>query len=277
MKTKTKTFNFLLMVFVFFAALVFSSCEDDKDRPTPVNDPGKKEQQVKDVLSLRSELNFINRFVDENITDLSSSENGRTSFNKTIIARLKDVAPCTDILEEEQPDGSTKVTLNFGDGCQTEEGIEVSGKVVMTFSFIEDTFQYSLEFTDYSEINGDNAGEVVNGSVEGSFVLDLEAAVFVHEMEQDLTITYPNNSEARYKVSQSAEMTETGLRVISMTTSGNFADGGAFATTLTKTVLYDFSCESDLPVQGEEIVSFQGNSILVSYGNGTCDDRYTVK
>jgi hypothetical protein len=277
MKTKTKTFNFLLMVFVLFAALVFYSCEDDKDRPTPVNDPGKKEQQVKDVLSLRSELNFINRFVDENITDLSSSENGRTSFNKTIIARLKDVAPCTDILEEEQPDGSTKVTLNFGDGCQTEEGIEVSGKVVMTFSFIEDTFQYSLEFTDYSEINGDNAGEVVNGSVEGSFVLDLEAAVFVHEMEQDLTITYPNNSEARYKVSQSAEMTETGLRVISMTTSGNFADGGAFATTLTKTVLYDFSCESDLPVQGEEIVSFQGNSILVSYGNGTCDDRYTVK
>jgi hypothetical protein len=277
MKTKTKTFNFLLMVFVLFAALVFSSCEDDKDRPTPVNDPGKKEQQVKDVLSLRSELNFINRFVDENITDLSSSENGRTSFNETIIARLKDVAPCTDILEEEQPDGSTKVTLNFGDGCQTEEGIEVSGKVVMTFSFIEDTFQYSLEFTDYSEINGDNAGEVVNGSVEGSFVLDLEAAVFVHEMEQDLTITYPNNSEARYKVSQSAEMTETGLRVISMTTSGNFADGGAFATTLTKTVLYDFSCESDLPVQGEEIVSFQGNSILVSYGNGTCDDRYTVK
>jgi hypothetical protein len=277
MKTKTKTFNFLLMVFVLFAALVFYSCEDDKDRPTPVNDPGKKEQQVKDVLSLRSELNFINRFVDENITDLSSSENGRPSFNKTIIARLKDVAPCTDILEEEQPDGSTKVTLNFGDGCQTEEGIEVSGKVVMTFSFIEDTFQYSLEFTDYSEINGDNAGEVVNGSVEGSFVLDLEAAVFVHEMEQDLTITYPHNSEARYKVSQSAEMTETGLRVISMTTSGNFADGGAFATTLTKTVLYDFSCESDLPVQGEEIVSFQGNSILVSYGNGTCDDRYTVK
>jgi hypothetical protein len=72
-------------------------------------------------------------------------------------------------------------------------------------------------------------------------------------------------------------MTETGMRVTVLTTSGNLADGGYFATTLSKSMVYDFSCDGDFPVRGEELLTFQGNTILVNYGNGSCDDNYTVK
>jgi hypothetical protein len=270
---KTNTIKFLSILFVLFA-LILSSCQDDAEKPSTTDQA--KEAEVKKILALREDLNFVSRFVDRNVPDMSSDA-GRTSFARTTIARVTNSAPCAGATEEELADGSIKIVLDFGDGCQTEDGVEVAGKVVMIFRFIEDTFEYALEFIDYREISGEHQGEVVNGTVHGSFVMDFEAEQFIQEMEQDLVITYSNNTEAAYKMKQVGEMTEAGLRVASLTTSGNFANGGEFSTTVSKALVYDFSCEGDLPVRGEELLMFQGNTILVSYGNGTCDDEYTIK
>jgi hypothetical protein len=207
----------------------------------------------------------------------SEGEGGRTSFSRNLIARIQEEAPCTEGTEEELQDGSIRITLDFGDGCMTEEGIEAAGKVVMTFKFSDNTLEYALEFIDYTELSGDNKGEVVNGTVGGSFVIDLEAGKFEQDMEQDLTITYSNNTEASYKMISASELTEDGLRVSSLSTSGNFADGGVFAIAVTKTLVYDFACESDYPVEGEERMTFQGNTVVVNYGDGTCDNTYSVK
>ena len=273
---KTKTIRSLLIPFAFVATLFLSSCDDDGEKSSSLNEAAKKEQ-VNKVLDFREDLNFVNRFVDENVTTISSEE-GRSAFATATIARLKSSAPCAEAIEEELADGSTRITLNFGDGCETDEGTEVSGSVVILFSFSESTIEYSLEFIDYSELSaGEHQGETVNGTVSGSFVFDLEAGIFTQEMEQDLTVTYANNTEAKYKVAQAAEMTEEGLRVISLTTSGNFADGGAFAMTLRKNLVYDFSCAGDFPIEGEEMLIFQGNTIVVNYGNSTCDRDFTVK
>lgn len=270
---KTNTIKFLSILFVLFA-VILSSCQDDADKPS-TTDP-EKEAEVKKVLALREELNFVTRFVDRTVMDMSFAA-GRASFAKNTIARMKDSAPCAEATEEELSDGSIKITLDFGDGCQADDGVEVAGKVVMIFRFNETTFEYALEFIDYREISGEHQGEVVNGTVHGSFVMDLAAEQFIQEMEQDLVITYPNNTEAAYKMKQVGEMTETGLRLSSLTTSGNFANGGEFSTTVSEALVYDFSCESDLPVQGEELLMFQGNTILVRYGDGRCDNEYTVK
>jgi hypothetical protein len=269
---KTNTIKFLSILFVLFA-VILSSCQDD-DKPS-TTDPAK-EAEVKKVLALREELNFVTRFVDRNLMDMSFAA-GRASFAKNAIARMKDSAPCAEATEEELSDGSIKITMDFGDGCQADDGVEVAGKVVMIVRFHETTLEYALEFIDYREVGGEHQGEVVNGTVHGSFVINLEGEQFIQEMEQDLVITYPDNTEAAYKIEQVGEMTETGLRVTSLTTSGNFASGGEFSTTVSKALVFDFSCEGDLPVQGEELVMFQGNTILVSYGNGTCDDKYTIK
>lgn len=272
MKTNTK---FLFSLLVLVATLFLTACSDDAQQSTS-EDPAKREKADK-VLAFREDMSFINRFVNENTMGEETSEAGRRSFASSTIARLKSFAPCMEGTEEELEDGSIKVTLNFGEGCETEEGIEVSGSVELLFTISESGVEYEIEFIDYSELNSEeHGGEVVNGTVTGNFILDVEASEFTQEMEQDLTITYPNQTEAIYRVAQAAEFSEVGLRVTSLSTSGNFADGGAFTMTLNKDLVYDFSCEGDLPVQGEEMLVFQGNHIKVSYGNGTCDDEYAV-
>jgi outer membrane lipoprotein-sorting protein len=277
MKMKSTTINALVILFALFASLFLASCDDDSESSSGLSEVQKKEQ-VNKVNSLRQDVDFINRFVNDNVLELSSEgDGGRTSFSKNLIARIQEDAPCTEGTEEELQDGSIKITLDFGDGCMTEEGIEVAGTVVMTFTFSDNTLEYAIEFIDYTELSGDNKDEVVNGTVGGSFVIDLEAGRFEQYMEQDLTVTYSNNAEASYKMISASELTEDGLRVSSLSTSGNFADGGVFAITVTKTLVYDFACESDYPVEGEERMTFQGNTVVVNYGDGTCDNTYSVK
>ncbi|RAW02249.1 hypothetical protein [Pseudochryseolinea flava] len=272
MKTVHTFFTALLLLTTTF---LLSSCQDDEK--SPAESEAAKKAKVEKVLAFREDLDFINRFVNDNVTDIPEPE-GRKSYTKTLTARIQEIVPCAETLEEEFPDGTVKVTMDFGDGCETEEGVVVTGSVVMTFKFAENIIKYDLKFTNYAELNSDeHDGEVINGTVKGSFKLDLEASIFIQEMEQDLNITYDNNTEARYRVAQSSEMTNEGLRVTSLTTSGNFADEGVFTMTLTKALVYDFACDGDFPVQGEEILNFQGNTIKVNYGNGTCDKTYTAQ
>ncbi|HYG03353.1 MAG TPA: hypothetical protein VD927_12965 [Chryseosolibacter sp.] len=273
---KTKSIKSLLALVALSAVMFFSSCQDDNDSPSIVNDPAKV-QNVQKLNAFREDLSFIKRFVDNNIPDVSSDDAGRRSALKTTIARIKETAPCADITEEELQDGSVKITMNFGEGCQTEEGIEVAGKVIMVFHFNENTFEFELEFIDYTELNSENANEIINGTVTGSFLIDLESGEFVQEMEQDLSITSENDVTGRLIMQQTATLTENGMEVNSMSTSGNLSSGEEFSITVTKALLYDFGCEGDLPVQGEERVVFQGNTIVVNYGDGTCDDDYAVK
>jgi hypothetical protein len=274
MKTETTLKSFFVAL-TFFSTLFLSSCDEDSQKPDAVNDPAKREA-VEKVLTLREELNFVNRFVNENVID-ASSDGGRESFKAATLSRLKELMPCGEAVEEEQPDGSIRITMNFGAGCETEDGIKVAGAVEMIMSFSETGFEYIIVFTDYSELNGENEGEVVNGTVSGRFIFDLENGTLQQEMDQDLTVLYPDNTEAGYKLSQQAELTEEGLRVTSMSVSGNLADGGVFAISLSKSLVYDFSCNGDFPVEGQETMVFQGNSMVVNYGNGSCDQNYTVQ
>lgn len=277
MKTKSRTLNALVILFALFATFFLASCDDDSESPSGLSEAQKKEQ-VNKIHSLREDVDFINRFVSDNVLEIEAGgDGGRTSFSRNLIARIQEEAPCTEGTEEELQDGSIKVTLDFGDGCETEEGIIVTGKVVMIFKFNDNELEYSLEFIDYKELNGENQGETVDGTVSGSILIDLAAGVFQQQMEQDLTVTYANNTEASYQMIQASELTEEGLRVSSLSISGNLADGGVFAVTVTKTLVYDFACEGDYPVQGEERMILQGNSVVVNYGDGTCDESYSVK
>jgi hypothetical protein len=270
---KTNGLRNLSFQLITLITIIFMSCDDDGQKPS--TDPAAKEKAAK-VMTLREDLNFINRFIDTNVID-PGSEEGRVSIVNQTVARIKENTPCAEATEEELPDGSVKVSLDFGEGCETEDGVVVSGAVIITFHVTENSFTFALEFINYSELTGAYEGEVVTGTVDGSFNFDLEASTFVQAMEQDLTIVYSDGTEASYKIAQQAEMTETGMRVTVLTTSGNLSDGGQFSTTLSKALIYDFACEGDFPVRGEELLNFQGNTILVNYGNGSCDDQYTVK
>jgi hypothetical protein len=277
MKLTTNTSNGLFTACLLSTTLFFSSCQDDDgEKGTPAIDDSEKKEHVEKVLAFRQELDFINRFVDKNVVG-SAVEEGLRMVTPKSFGRRKEVAPCTHVTEEELPDGSIKVNLDFGDGCQTDEGVAVAGAVEMIFTFTENTFEYNLKFSDYTEIEGAHANELVNGTIKGGFRLDMQADRFVQRMEQDLNITYLENKTARYQVSQTSEMTDAGLHMTAFTTAGVLPSGDDFKTTLEQNIVYDFNCAGNLPTDGQERMVFQGNTIVVNYGNGTCDKVYSVK
>lgn len=62
------------------------------------------------------------------------------------------------------------------------------------------------------------------------------------------------------------------------TTTGTSTDGTSFSTIITKALLNKKSCSSShgFPVSGtEEITKADGTKIVVDYGDGTCDLKYT--
>jgi hypothetical protein len=277
MKLKTNTSNFLFTACLLSTSLFFASCQDDDgEKNTPVIDNTKKKEHVDKILAFREELDFINRFVNKNVMG-DVAEEGLRMFTPKSFGRVKEVSPCTDVTEEELPDGSIKINLNFGDGCETEEGVEVAGAVEMIFKLDESTFTYDIEFIDYKEgQGGQRPGELVNGTVKGDFTFDLMSGLYSQSMDQDLEITYFDKTTAYYRATQEAAMTEAGLRVTAFTTGGVLATGDNFKTTLQKDVVYDFNCAGNLPTTGEEKLTFMGSTIVVNYGDGACDKVYSV-
>jgi hypothetical protein len=271
---KTQTFKSILIQFFFFAALILASC-DDSDKPS--SNPSAKEDAAR-VLALQDEFNFLQTFVDESLMDLSY-EGGRKSYSKNIVHRLKEVTPCAEAVEEEQPDGSIKVTMNFGEGCKTEDGIILSGKAVLLIAFEETDFHFTITFIDYQETHPDESTSgVANGTSGGTISINIENFVFTQFLDQELTISYEDHSTAEFMSSQKLESDETGLKVTKLDASGKFANGDTFSMTLSSPLIFDFNCnDGAFPVKGIEILTLNGQRTVIDYGDGSCDDDYTAK
>lgn len=272
---KTQTLK-LHVLFTFVVTLFMASCNDDAEKPAVSNE--SKKTEVEKVLAFREEFNVIENFVQSNVIDLSSGEEGRKA-SRSIAARLREVAPCTEAVEEEQPDGSIKVTMDFGSGCEIEDGIVLTGKVILLTSFSDSGLLYAIEFIDYQEIKaGQTEGNLINGTVDGNFIFNLETFMFSQEIEQDLTITYPDDMVGEFTSSHKSQSTEAGLRVTEFTTAGKFSNGMSFGSHVSKPLVYNFECnEGKYPVEGVETFTLSGNTILADYGNGSCDKTYTAK
>jgi hypothetical protein len=266
---KTKTFKSSIVQLAFFLALVISGCHESTVEPK--SDPVKMEKAGK-VLSLREEVNFIQEFLGEGMMEIP--EGGRQSVKH----RIKEVAPCAEATEEELPDGSLVVTLDFGDGCETENGIVLAGKVILHLSFSDElSFGYSLEFINYYESAGDEeSNATINGTSEGSISFDDK---LTEQLSLDLTMAYEDGTEASFSSSQKTESSESEIRVVEFTSAGALRNGDSFTTTVIKPLVFSLSCGDEIhfPVKGVEIVSFNGGGIEINYGNGACDNVYTVK
>lgn len=272
---KTLKFKSLIVQCVVSLAVIFSSCDDKSEKPA--TDPVKREEAEK-VLALRHEFDFIQRFVDESLAGMPTEE-GRRSTGK-IAARIQEVAPCAAATEEELPDGSLKVTMDFGDGCLTESGHTLSGKAILIVNFSEEAvLTFEIQFEDYQELYLENDESArVNGTSAGTILIDLETFLISQSLEQDLTMTYADNTQAEMTSSQVIESDENGIRVPEFNAAGKFANGDVFELYVKKTLRFNFECvESELPVEGIEVLTFNGRQSEINYGNGACDEEYTVR
>ena len=132
-------------------------------------------------------------------------------------------------------------------------------------------------FINYRESSDDEeASATVTGTSEGSFHFDDKLS---EQLTLDLTMTYDDGTEASFTSTQKTESTDAEIRVVEYMSAGTLPNGDSFTTTVIKPLVFSLSCgdEIHLPVKGIEVVSFNGGGIEINYGNGACDNDYTVK
>ena len=140
----------------------------------------------------------------------------------------------------------------------------------------QDFFPLTVHYQEkYSD---EEASAVVNGTSAGTITFDMETFLITQRLEQDLTMTYADNTQAELTSLQVIESDEHGIRVPEFNSTGKFASGDVFELYVKKTLRFNFDCTAhELPVEGIEVLKYNGRQSEINYGNGACDEEYTVK
>jgi hypothetical protein len=169
-----------------------------------------------------------------------------------------------------------------GGVCGTSE---VGGKMTISFSVRPDsTFSGALVRTvtydnfkrDSITINGTHkiTTTLVSGKATASEKL---STVTIANSSSGKTITYTSTRIRTIDNKGTADRSDDESSVTG-TTTGTSTDGTTFSTIITKALLNKNSCSESrgFPVSGtEEITKADGTKIVVDYGDGTCDLKYT--
>lgn len=169
-----------------------------------------------------------------------------------------------------------------GGVCGTSQ---VGGKMTISFPVRPDsTFSGTLVRTvtydnfkrDSITINGTHkiTTTLVGGKATASEKL---ATVTIANSSSGKTITYTSTRTRTIDNKGTADRSDDESSV-NGTTTGTSTDGTSFSTIITKALLNKSSCSESrgFPVSGtEEITKADGTKIVVDYGDGTCDLKYT--
>ena len=263
----------LKTLLVLILGLSFFACDKDEDQSRKAS-----EEEVKKVMSVRNEFNFIQNLINVSLTDVSSEDGGRKSLGRNIIQRIKKFGPCNEISNVIESEESIEITMDFGNGCISEEGLVLKGKIILFIDFTHETsIVYQAEFVDYGESQDGDETAIANGTCSGSFTINFSNGQFDQEINVDLTLTYADGSHVLFSSSGKIESTFEQARVLEYTAEGSFSNSDTFTIAVVKTLIYDFNCAVDLPVEGIEAVTFNGHKTNINYGNGACDDVYTIE
>ena len=174
------------------------------------------------------------------------------------------------------------ITIDFGDGCQSSDGIERSGKILINYTdrrnepgaIITTTFEdffvngnqvegvrTLINFSDGSPNQKAYQVTVVDGRItfeDGTtrtFESDMSRIHEYEETSQELTVTVYGNR------------------------SGTNRDGDSFSMTILENLIFKSSCRQvgvKIAVSGIREFTKNGETTTVDYGDGTCDNEVTV-
>jgi hypothetical protein len=173
------------------------------------------------------------------------------------------------------------IIIDFGTACEGKDGKIRSGRIIITSEKFDDGT--SLRTKTFDDFYTD--GKKVEGTVSKTFTLIPEDHIRVAEIEEDITITFPDNEGT---VSRKANLTRRNeLKVIGITRDNVVTSWGIVEFTrlngikVTKTIdesaplVFKASCRRI--VSGIVNVTTSDNrSWTINYGDGECDNNATV-
>ncbi len=176
---------------------------------------------------------------------------------------------------------SGTLIIDFGEGCESADGVTRSGKILISFTdFRHTSAQITTTFENFF-INGNQ--------LEGTRVLtnisnESESQRAFEVVITDGKITFEDGTFRTYSGTRTKvwDIEET-AREVQLTVTGSISgvnrEGVEFSKTITEPVVFLNSCRRvgvKVAVSGERTIVKAGLTYVINYGNGDCDNLVTL-
>jgi hypothetical protein len=263
-----KNVNLLLACAALLMALVFQACQKDQELTS---------------ITEQEEVTLI----ETNITAEDEQEAEVQVLNQWAIESGSTTsAPACAIITRNTE--ARTITIDFGRGCTSANGITRSGKVIITLGRWND--YASQRFITFDNFKVQGRG--ISGSVElRNFSRTASGNPIVTRILKDYTITFTDGSTHVINGTQTRELLsgegESDLRKHKLKLTGYFegvsSKGRRTKHTITEPIIVDFACAGRggfARVAGKTEIQVSNlrdsRTRLVNYGDGTCDKEYTI-
>jgi len=251
-----KTMNYLAAA-AFLLAIGFSSCNKDATQENPeIAEP-----------AFETEANNLSEELEKSADDVTFNKSGGTS-------QLPDCA----IISVEYPDGPPfpkVITVDYGEiNCQIRPHLWKRGKVIITLtdSIVNINAKRMVSFEDFFindyPVSGTRVLTNLGANGDDQLVFDINNDFNVGEWHRQTTGT-------KTWVEGFASMDYTdNVFLLDGSSSTSRPSGVTINRTITVPLLVNRSC--GYIVEGIVSIQWNGNSAIIDFGNGNCDDTATI-
>ncbi len=254
--------------FAFLGALLLTqvACENTNDPIVPETN-----------LDLVEDEFVINAaFEDLDFLTLDVLQSSGLGLRTTGIA---DICANTVVTHDES---AKKITVDFGAGCTSPNGVVRKGKVILAYSGTNFLFPGTSIVTTFEgyEVNGlkvQGTRTITNGGIDL-----INSRVTLNVKIENGVVTWPDNSSVTYTSTQIRQVSlgSAGYEVSATgTSSGISRKGFEYAATVTESLIIKEDCARTgvyVPSSGVLSFTFLGITASVDYGSGTCDKVVVV-
>lgn len=258
--------NFLSIVFFGALLLMQVACDGTNDPIVPETNLDLVEDEFV-INAAYEDLDFLTLDV------LQSSGLGlRTQA-------LADLCANTIVTRDE---GAKKITVDFGAGCTSPNGITRKGKVILVYSGTSFLFPGSSIITTFDgyEVNGlqvKGTRTITNAGIDL-----INSRVTLNVKIENGIITWPDNTSVTYSSTQvrQVKLGSAGYEAsVTGTASGISRKGFEYTAVVTTPLIIKEDCARTgvyVPSSGVLSFNFLGITASVDYGTGTCDKVVVV-
>jgi hypothetical protein len=285
---KFRTFKIAGNLIALIAVISMASCK--KDAASNSNNTNAATLSDSSTVADNSYYDVLNNaFVGfEDNSTIWSSKNVQTGKTTTYSTEATEgvksaslscaIYTVSDSIPESYP---KTLTLDFGTGCTSADGIFRTGKLVYVFTgpIIAPKATATVTFNNYT-VNGyglQGAYQIINNSSE-------QVGVSFNTIVTNGIITYPNTTNYHYSHNRTYIMTagantpfDISDDVYNITGNSSFSasDGSSIVWTISTPLVKAIAC----PYIEEGVVGFSYNQSVngtIDFGDGTCDNKATI-
>ena len=276
---KTKFFAIILSV-LFFA----TACEKDDTTKSKISE---------EFLEL-SELNIkLQNVRNQNVNSTHKFGAMAMNLNGKKKSALNDSIynweTCAKITKYTDEEGFEVMVMDYGvEGC-VEWGELIKGKITLKWKMDKNGYAYEDIYENYSAwgmtINGYYKGESQwtgtwneddfgdSTSFYNWFSQDYEE---ISANEEDMKITLDNGEVITYISNFKSKFTFNSYTMLEGSFSYESSLGDTYTWDIIEPVVSNFDCKYWIPVSGIEEGTYNKDTYKINYGDGTCDNKYTI-